>query len=346
MSKISQESLDKVRTIALVDVAAALGLYMKRSGKQYFIPCPNPDHVETSHDHCAIETRKNIFHCFHCKCGGKDAIAFYKWFKFGTRDGHFKETVLGLGQLMGLEIRDEDGNVMVAGDDNYVPSVNISKNELKPQDAPITHAVYSAMLSLCPLRQEHLNELVNKRKYSPDEIKLHQFASVPNPDEWMRIYTILKTKNYPLERIPGLSQIFQPANQPTKFPREIGEPGQFTDAKGNVIQGHWFYLPSATNGYFIPVYDENGYIIRLRVRKDSGEPKYVWFSSQHNVDSEKEMRYVRRNGASSGGPFTIAVPPQILYQWQRGKNLKEVISTHTLLVTEGEHSATRLLISK
>lgn len=339
MSKISQESIDKVKQIAIVDVAAALGLFMKRSGKQYFIPCPNPQHVETSHDHCAIETRKNIFHCFHCNCGGKDAIGFFKWFKFGTREGHFKESILGLGQLMGLEIKDEKGNVMVTGDNSYTPSVKISQNELKAQDAPITHAVYTAMLSLCQLKTQHLDELMNKRRYSKDEIKLHHFASVPNAEEWIRIYSILKSKNYPLDRIPGLSQIFQPANQPTKFPREIGEPGEFTDEKGVVTYGHWFYVHNASQGYFIPVYDENGYIIRLRVRKDSGEPKYVWFSSDHNVDSETQMRYARRNGASSGGPFTLAVPPQTLFNWQRGKNVTEVISTHTLLVTEGEHKA-------
>lgn len=339
MSKISQESIEKVKQIALIDVVAALGMPSKRSGKQFFIPCPNPQHQESSMEHCAIESRKNIFNCFHCNASGNNAITFFSWVNFGEKEGHFKASILGVAELMGLEIKDDKGNIMVVGNDSYTPSVRISKSELQPQNAPITHAVYSAILSLCKLKPAHLDELMNKRRYSKDEIKLHLFASVPTGDEWIKIYSILKAKNYPLDRIPGLSQIFQPANFTTKFPREIGEPGEFTDANGDKLQGHWFYALNASSGYFIPVYDENGYIIRLRVRRDNGDPKYVWFSSEHNVDSETDIKYARRNGASSGGPFTFAVPPQTLYTWQRGKNAKDVISMHTLLVTEGEHKA-------
>jgi hypothetical protein len=340
MAKISQESLDFVKSIALVDVAHALGLPLNRSGKQVFLPCPNPEHVEDKYEHCAIETRKNIFNCFTCNnVGGNNAISFYKWHMFGTREGHFQESVLGIGKLLGIEIKDTNGKVMVSGSTNYTPSVKYSNESLPPKEAAITHAVYSAILSLCSLHDHHRKELMEKRKYTADEIKLRKFASVPTLEEWIKIYALLKSKNYPLDRIPGLSQIFMPSAFSSKFPKELGEVGQFEDEKGAIHEGHWFYNLSAPRGYFIPVYDENGYIIRLRVRKDDGSPKYVWFSSEHNVDVEKSLKYARRNGASSGGPFTIAVPPQTLATWKAGTPLENVISTRTLMVTEGEHKS-------
>lgn len=343
MTKISQESIELVKSVALVDLAIALGLQTKRVGKQIFIPCPNPNHVESSIDHCAIETRKNLFKCFHCDdVAGNNAITMYSWFKFGKRDGTFKQSILGVAEVLGLQIKDVNGNLMKEGTTDYVASIGIQKEpELPAQEPRILHAVYSAFLSLCPLRKEHYEELRNERNYSDGEIRLHQFRSVPTMEEWSKILAVLKQKGYPLDRVPGFSQVFHPVEY-SLFPKELGEPGEFQDETGTVSQGHWMYMPNAAKGYFIPVYDQNGFITRLRVRKDEGKPKYVWFSSSHNVNVEKKLRYVRRNGVSSGAPLAIAVPPQQLLNWRQnhyGEDIQSIIPMHTLLVTEGEHKS-------
>lgn len=340
MAKISQESVERVKAVTLVDLAQALGLPTKRVGKQLFIPCPNPSHNESKLDHCCIEINKNIFNCFHCAdVKGNNAIALYSWHQFGQREGKFKESVLGIAQLMDIEVKDERGAIMKPGSNTYKPSVKIISQELESQPIQVVDAFYRALLKLCPLRKEHVDELMGKRRYSIEEINLHMFRSVPSLEEWINIYAHLKSLKYPFERIPGLSQIFQPDYFDSRIPREIGEAGVFTDSKGKKHNGHWFYVLSAANGYFIPVFNEDGYIVRLRVRKDSGSPKYIWFSSTHNIEIENTITKARRNGVSSGAPITIEVPPDYLKVWERGINVTNLFQTRTLLVTEGEHKA-------
>ncbi|OBW54606.1 hypothetical protein A9986_13315 [Solibacillus silvestris] len=339
MAKISQESIDLIRNVPMVEVAHALGLPMKQIGKQIFIPCPNPDHAEGAMEHCCIETRKNIMKCFTCTdTSANNAIGFYAWHKFGKSDGVFKQSIQGIAELLKIEIYDETGKVIVAGNKDYVPSVKVVSESLPPQEPRILDAVYRAFLNLCPLRTEHHKELL-ERGYRQDELNLYMFRSVPTYDEWLPIYKTLMEKNYPLERVPGFSQIFQPDYyKQSKFPAHLGEAGEISTEKG-VVKGKWHYVCTSMKGYFIPVFDEYGYIIRLRIRKDEGSPKYIWFSSQHNVESETNIKYLRRNGASSGAPMSIAVPPAVMKVWSKGRHITEVCPMKSLLVTEGEHKA-------
>ena len=337
MAKIVQESIDLIKNVPMIEVAAALGLPMKQIGKQIFIPCPNPEHAEGSMEHCAIETRKNIMKCFTCEASANNAIGFYSWHKFGKREGTFKQSIQGVAELLKIEIYDETGKVLVAGSKDYVPSVKISNDSLPPQEPHILDAVYRAFLGMCPLRFEHQKELL-ERGYRQEELNLYMFRSVPSYDEWLPIYKSLMEKNYPLERVPGFSQIFQPDYYQSKFPSNLGEAGEISNEKATV-KGKWHYVCSSMKGYFIPVFDEFGYIIRLRIRKDEGSPKYVWFSSTHNVGSETDLKYLRRNGVSSGAPMSIAVPPAVMKVWSKGRHITEVCPMKSLLVTEGEHSA-------
>jgi len=156
---------------------------------------------------------------------------------------------------------------------------------------------------------------MENRRYSVEEINLHMFRSVPILEEWINIYTRLYSFNYQFERIPGLSQVFQPDYFDSKFPKVLGEAEVFVDANEKEHDGDWFYVLSASKGYFIPVFNEDGFIIRLRVRKDSGDPKYVWFSSTHYIGVEKTITKARRNGVSSGAPigglFSILISDKI-----------------------------------
>lgn len=340
MAKISQESINRVKAVSLIDLVHALGLPTKQVGKQLFIPCPNPAHHESKFDTCCIEINKNIFNCFHCaEVRGNNAISLFSWHQFGQREGKFKESVLGVAQLMDIEVKDDRGIIMKPGNNTYKPTVKVISKELEPQTVQIVDAFYRAFLAMCPLRQDHVEELMENRRYSVEEINLHMFRSVPTLEEWINIYTRLYSFNYQFERIPGLSQVFQPDYFDSKFPKVLGEAGVFVDANGKEHDGHWFYVLSASKGYFIPVFNEDGFIIRLRVRKDSGDPKYVWFSSTHNIGIEKTITKARRNGVSSGAPITIEVPPDYLKTWETGVNVANVISTRTLLVLEGEHKA-------
>ncbi|WP_281217344.1 DNA primase [Lysinibacillus capsici] len=340
MAKISQESIERVKAVTLVDLAQTLGLQTKRVGKQLFIPCPNPSHNESKLDTCCIEINRNIFNCFHCAdVRGNNAISLYSWHQFGQREGKFKESVLGVAELMGIEVKDELGAIIKPGSNTYKPSVKFISQELEPQPIQVVDAFYRALLQLCPLREEHVNELMKKRRYSAEEINLYMFRSVPSLEEWVNIYAHLKSLNYSFERIPGLSQIFQPDFFDSKIPRELGDVGTFTDSKGKKHNGYWFYVLNVSKGYFIPVFNEDGFIVRLRVRRDGENPKYVWFSSTHNIEIENTITKARRNGVSSGAPITIEIPPDYLKRWQRGINVTNVFQTRTLLITEGEHKA-------
>ncbi len=354
--RISKQSTEDAKAVNLITLAQSMGLDMNRSGKQFFMHCPNPDHHETNMDNFAVEPIKHTFHCFSCGIGGKDAITFHHWHKYGKAPYYkndqdkwkayptFFDSMFEVAKLVGLEMKDEDGNVLVQNGGYDASKSTYKSRELTPQPVDVVNQVYRTFLSLCTLRKDHADELLN-RGYTMEDIKLYQFKSVPTQQEWARIYAILHQNRYPFERVPGFSQVFVPNNFNSPIPREIGEEGTFKDEKGIIHQGHWFYVPSAQSGYFIPVFNVYGQIERLRVRKDKGTPKYIWFSSSHNIEMQQSLRTVRRNGASSGAPLTVAVPKMVLARWNKGAHVSDIMHTQTILATEGEHSATRSLIN-
>lgn len=338
--RISQETIDAVLSVPILDLASAMGDTPIRKGKQYAIPCPDPNHTENVSDNAYIEPNKNVFKCFSCMVGGNHAVAFYSYKTYGEYDAkkHFIPSIKAVAELMGIQIKNEDGTIALPGasepQHRFVKAV-----ELEPKEPKILDIVYRAFLNLCPIRQNHLDEWVTKRRYSKDDIQTMLLRSVPTADEWKSIYQTLHDLGYPLERIPGFAERFVPEFY-EECNLELGSGLESLKINGKDTKGTWLYTPSTfASGYFIPVRDENGYIIRLRICQDNGNPKYIWFSSEHNVQTETKLPYIRRNGTSSGTPHSVSVPFNVLKQWQPGTHVSNVISIKEMIITEGEHKS-------
>ncbi|WP_338657232.1 CHC2 zinc finger domain-containing protein (plasmid) [Sporosarcina psychrophila] len=337
MSRISQETIEQVKAVPILELAEALGDQPRRAGKQYNVCCPNPQHNESTPD-TFIEPNKNIFKCFGgggCGAGGNNSISYFAWHEFGEYEPkqHFLKSIRGIAELMGIPIKTEDGKVLKAGNEEYKPRKTGNRFvELPVQSAEIVDQVYRVFLSLCPIQNQHLHEWTHERKYSQEDIQTLMLRSVPSQLEWVKIYELMSSKGFPFERIPGFSQIFIPEHMTHVFPDSLVEVDEER-------KGVWVYMPSAAAGYFIPVRDEYGRIIRLRIRKDDGNPKYVWFSSQHNLETEEQPRRWRKNGVSSGAPLNVVVPTSFMKSWKPGTSLAEVFRVSTLLATEGEHKS-------
>lgn len=339
-SRISQETIDAVLSIPIIDLANVMGDTLVRKGKQYAIKCPDPKHSENISDNAYIEPNKNVFKCFSCGTFGNSAIAYYAVKTYGEYEPkkHYIPSVKAVAELMGIQIKNEDGTIALAG--TVEPQRRFVKPiELEAQDPRILDVVYRAFLRLCPIREQHLNEWLNKRCYTEQQINLMMMRSIPTVQEWKAIHSELVTLGYPLERIPGFSERFV-LDFYEEFDLALGSGLETGKSKGKDVTGTWMYTPATfASGYFIPVRDENGYIIRLRIRQDVGEPKYIWFSSEHNIENEESLLRKRRNGVSSGSPYSVSIPFNILSQWTPGTHVSEVISTDELIITEGEHKS-------
>lgn len=337
MSRISQETIEQVNAVPILELAIALGDQPQRMGKQFNVNCPNPQHHEKTPD-TFIEPNKNIFKCFgagSCGAGGNSSISYFAWHEFGSYEPkqHFLKSIRGIAELMGIPIMTEDGEILKPGNEEYKPRKTGNRFvELPVQSAEIVDQVYRVFLSLCPINNHHLQEWTQERKYSQDDIQTLMLRSVPSQLEWVKIYELMSSKGYPFERIPGFSQIFLPEYMSHVFSDNLVEIDEER-------KGVWAYMPSAAAGYFIPVRDEYGRIIRLRIRKDDGNPKYVWFSSQHNLETEEQPRRWRKNGVSSGAPLNVVVPTSFMKTWEPGVCLPDVYRVSTLLATEGEHKS-------
>ncbi|MGG3805823.1 CHC2 zinc finger domain-containing protein [Metabacillus fastidiosus] len=346
--RISQETLDIINSIPILDLANVLGDHPKRVGKQYQIYCPNPDHHENTSD-SYIEPNKNLFKCFGgggCGAGGSNAFSYYYWHEYGRAYDktnkedrkNFPLVVTKIADLMGIQIQYDDGSyVQPSGTTSYVPR-NPQPKELEPQSIKICDAVYRAFLSLCPVYKEHGLEWLQERKYSKEDITTIGLRSVPAEETLYSILKELIARSYPLDRVPGFSQRLIPDNIAAQYPAELIE-------KDNEGRGYWLWTISASKGYFIPVRDHNGYIVRLRVRRDEGNPKYIWFSSQDNTAIEKEKYRLRRNGVSSGAPINVVPPVSQIKTWEVGTDLSAIYKVDVVVATEGEHSAKRYSIS-
>lgn len=332
MGIISESTIEQVKRVPVLQLAEALGYELKRVGSSYHILCPNCGGKNTY-----INPAKNIFKCFGnkhtgmCGCAGNSAISFFNWHQFGSNDTkNFPQCVIGIAELMGIPIEYEDGT-------KHIPKrMSRRKRQFTPikqqqeqvaQNPEVVDKVYRAFLSLSPIRKEHAQEWLGRR-YTKEEIKLIKLRSVPDFKEAASILLTLKSKGYPLERIPGFTQKF--FTYKPDYPEELLEYDQTN-------KGYWAWTITAYSGYFIPIRDILGRIVRLRIRREKGDPKYIWFSSAENFHIEQDKRKWRKGGASSGAPLNIAPPPNVLRNWEG--DIADYCDTSTLIAVEGEHKA-------
>lgn len=332
MVRISDDTIQEVKSVSVLSLAEQLGYSPRREGNQHEILCPNCGAKNTF-----IQPAKDIFKCFGdsntgaCGCSGKGAITFYNWHEYNSKEGNnYIESVRGVAKTMGITVRDTNGKVL---DENADIKVNYQRvkhiKEEPAADPDIVDKVYRTFLSLCPITKPHAEEWILQRNYSKEDIKTLLLRSVPPLGQAAQILLTLKKKGYPLERIPGFTQQF--------VSYEMNYPAELT-TKDEKNGGYWIWMLTAKSGYFIPVRDEKGRIIRLRVRRDQGKPKYIWFSSGENIHSEKDKKRWQKGGASSGAPLNIVPPIELMPSW-KGNELDDICDVSTLIATEGEHKA-------
>ncbi|WP_240416568.1 CHC2 zinc finger domain-containing protein [Paenibacillus periandrae] len=323
MKLLSQETVDLVRRVSVKEVAETLGFQIKRAGTHWNLGCPNPNHQEkTPQTYIKIST--GIYTCYGgggCGAGG-DAITFYSWSQFNGYDPKkdFYRSIQGIASLMGIPIKYKDGSIMQdESRPTYVPRNEPKMIEVPAASPDICDRTYRRFLDLCPVFNEHLEEWLGpKRQYSREQIEVLGLRSIPKTlDQVRKIVDTLQAEGYQIDRVPGFTQ----------FLRQNGNAEDDND---------WYWSISSIGKYYIPVRDDRGRIIRLRVRTNfDDKKKYVWFSSA----PMNEGKFVRRGGAPSGAPINIVAPSKFMATWEPGTELNDVYLIKKVLLIEGEHKS-------
>lgn len=329
---ISQATIDEVKSVGVYELAIQMGHIVKSGGSRSWVTyCPNPNHGYEKTPDTYINKYKGNFQCFGgggCGCKGGDAITYYSWSQYGEWDSkrNFLDCVIGIADIMGIPVIYNDGSSSAheARRDVSVRSITPRPaiEDVEPQPDDVCDRVYRRFLSLCPLYEEHVNEWRSKRQYTDEEIVSIGLRSIPREyPEINSIIKILLSEGYNLERIPGFTQKL----------RRNGNPENPRD---------WYWTIAAMGKYFIPVRNELGQIMRLRISTGNGKRKYLWFSSGPNIEFESDPMKMRKGGASSSAPLNIVPPNTILKIWDPGEEITSYMGQPDLVVaTEGEHKS-------
>lgn len=328
---ISSYTIDQVKDVTVYDLAIKMGHHIQNGGsRSWKLYCPNPNHGGHEKEPATfIHKYKGNFICYAnsgCGCKGGDAISFYSWSQFGEWDKkHFIDCVIGIAEIMGIPVQYNDEKTINGYDRNAAAESKIVPRpiikDVEPQSDEVCDLVYRRFLSLCPIYEEQINEWRSKRKYSDEEIVAIGLRSIPR--EYSEINIIINTlllEGYNLERVPGFTQRL----------RKNGNP---------VNEGDWYWTIASLGKYFIPVRNELGQIVRLRISTGRIKPKYTWFSSGPNIEFEEDPVKMRKGGASSGAPINIVCPYQALQQWEPGVEITYYGSADFVICTEGEHKS-------
>ncbi len=148
------------------------------------------------------------------------------------------------------------------------PRPSLTAVKAEPLTAPILrrHAIYTALLESLRLDERHADDL-RRRGLHDTHTAYELYASVPTDDVAQKLCVELAAQ-HDLASVPGFFR------QGKAWRLNVGE---------------W------QRGYFIPVRDLAGRIQALTIRRDAGDPRYLWLSSRGKPD-----------GATSGVPLHFA----------------------------------------
>ncbi|MBY0217959.1 DNA primase [Paenibacillus illinoisensis] len=323
---ISEDTINEVKNVTAYELAIQMGHSIRSSGTSWVTYCPNPNHGSEKRPKTYISKYKGIFKCFDgggCGCKGSDSITYYCWSQYGEWDKkHFFDCILGIAEIMGIHVGYEDGQPKRTDKGKapkYQPRPIVE--DVKPQSDEVCDRVYRRFLSLCPVYEEHVHEWRYKRKYSDEEVTAIGLRSVPKSYKELNIIIrTLLSEGFSLERIPGFTMRL----------RKGGDSNH---------KGDWFWTISASGKYFIPLRNEKGQIIRLRVSTGREDKKYMWFSSAPNMDYVDDVNVMRKGGASSGAPLNIVAPFPVLQAWEVGVEVTTYLGSDFVICSEGEHKS-------
>lgn len=153
-------------------------------------------------------------------------------------------------------------------------SLNKSPIEISPinllADIKIRDAVYRDFLNMLKLENQHKNYL-KRLGFLDSSIENGMYRSITKKYIKRRLIAKSLARKYNLSGIPGFYQE--------------------EDFK-------WCY--SGTNGFFIPVFDANGYIQGLSIHLDKpfNNTSDIWFSSNNKINGTNAKSWIMRNNIS------------------------------------------------
>lgn len=181
--------------------------------------------------------------------------------------------------------------------DNILTSNSSSKNEKKypypnKNTLNIVYSMFSkgnTLIGKLKLNQKHLDELINVRKLTLEEIEEIGFFSYPSNE-------IIKPLIDKLKENGCSENILQYV------------PGFYYSKK----QKQWTFkpLPQNIDGYCIPIKGANKRIIAIQIRTNMKNKKYIWFSSSFAKHFYND-KFVDVLGNSPGTPISVVFPKQL-----------------------------------
>ncbi len=180
-------------------------------------------------------------------------------------------------------------------------SLNKSRIEISPinllADIKIRDEIYRSFLSMLRLENKHKRYL-NSIGFLDSSIDNELYRSVPKSYIKRRLISYNMSKKYTLCGIPGLYQE--------------------EDFK-------WYF--SRTNGFFIPIYDKNGYIEGLSIHLDKPfkNTSDIWFSSNSKINGTAARNWIMRNNITEDTTSVLLTDNFLL-----GNLIKETINAPTI----------------
>ena len=181
-------------------------------------------------------------------------------------------------------MRRSDGAVSEAKNGGWVHRLKDTQPAFAPIRTPVPQPsiasierrdiAYSALLDRLPLSLRHSDDL-SERGLADTEVARHRYATAPNA-RTARIVSAELAERFDLSNVPGFFC--------------SGDEWRL-----NLSDWH--------AGILIPVRDVEQRIQALQIRRDNGDPRYVWFSSANKL-----------GGASSGSPIHFARPWRVRSQ--------------------------------
>lgn len=227
-------------TIPILNAAARCSIRISGdTGKvETAVRCPFCDDKRR---HLHLNTVKNVYYCHRC--------------------GEFGNSITLYSKLIGCTNRQAYAELIA----DCVPDPHSTVQEREPAPLEQRHAVYTAMLSLITLSEQHRQNLL-QRGLDIHAIEQNGYRTMPDKAEAERVTRIL-SDCYDLTGIPGFYK----------------------------ADGKWSMITK--QGIIIPVRNEAGLIQGLQIRLNNEQNgKYCWFSSHHLPQGTKSRSWLHVAG--------------------------------------------------
>ena len=180
-------------------------------------------------------------------------------------------------------------------------TLNTSPIEINPinelADVQIRDTVYRDFLSKLKLDEKH-NNYLKSMGFLDSSIKVDLYKSVPKKYIKRRLISSSLARNYNLCGIPGFYQ---------------------------EEDFHWSF--SKTNGFYIPIFDENGYIKALSIHLDKqyNNTSDIWFSSNNKINGTSARNYIMKHNITEYSDSILLTDNFLI-----GNLIKEITNMPTL----------------